>query len=221
MGDEVQPGFGAGLTAGQPAGEGVQPPAPAADASTPEPAYVTKDDLRQFQESLERRLQSLTDRQENRLKTEVTKRLGEYERRFAAIGQPMPDDVRQQVIRDTVLSYDEEDAPQAAQPAAVNPLVEYVNRKAQAYQQAAGVQLEQTDPEYRSVKFQTQDPDEFLTTWEAAVKAKAERVRLAQGAGSAAHAPMLGQGAAGANPIQNITDPRELIKLGLQQRGKK
>lgn len=203
--------FGEGLVAGQPSDEGVQQQP---DAAEPKHEYVTKDELIQMQEALERRLQSLSDKQESRLKKEVDLELKKIEARYSALGQQVPPDVRQKVINDKVLSFTE-DEPQAAQPG-LSPeqafLIERTNARGQAIVDKYGVDLDESD--LAKVK-RDGDPFEYLETLEAACAAKAEKL-----AGSAGHAPMMVQGRASGTRIDNINDPRELIRMGLNKQGR-
>lgn len=222
MTDEPQIGFGEGLVAGDPQpGEGVQNDAAAPD----KPVYVTQaelsriqEELRHAQNKLERDMRRMYDKKDTRLKEEVDAKLKDLEARYAAIGQTMPDGVRQKAIDETVLSYAGEDTgePQAAEPS--DPLVAYVNRKARAIQDKAGVQMEQGDPEYRSIRFDSPDPDEFIDSWTAAVTAKAARLSLQQNVSPAARAPMVGGGApAGGDLLTEYNRRKQGLRPGSEE----
>lgn len=188
---------------------------PAVEPGAPEtPQFVTMDLLRQAlteqTEKLERRLQSLTDKQENRLKGEVDKRVKAMERNYQALGMSVPAEARQRIIDETVLSYLDDEQPQASQPAAPSKeLVAYVNRKAQKIAEKAGVVLGPGDPEFSQVNQATADPDEYLESWERAVTSKAERLRGGQPPNQpttpqhnpAARAPIAGSGTPGGQDL--------------------
>lgn len=203
--------FGEDLVQGQASGESV----PQVDAAEPKPEFVTKNELREMQEALERRLQSLTDKQESRLKKEVDLELKKLEGRYAALGQQVPPEVRQRVINDKALSFTDDD-PQAAQPG-LSPemaaLLERTNTRGRAIVEKYGVTLD--DADLAQIK-RDGDPFEYLESLEAVCKAKAE-----QQAGGAGHAPMLVQGRPTGTRIDNINDPRELIRMGLNKQGRK
>ena len=172
---EQTTGFGSQQEAGQPSGT-LQP-----EQGAPEPQFVTIDLLRQALDEqasrIERRLQSMTDKQENRLKKEVDGKIAALEENYRALGLTVPAEARQRVIDDTVLSYLDKDQP-ASQPLAPSPeLVAYVNRKAQKIAEKAGVSLAPGDPEFAQVNQQTADPDEYLESWERAVTSKANRLQ--------------------------------------------
>lgn len=207
MTDEVQ-GFG---TPQEPAAsESIQP-----DAGAPEtPQVVTMDLLRGVLDErftqLERRLQSLTDKQENRLKKEVDGKVARLEEKYRALGLQMPEGARQRVIDDTVLSFLDNDEQPASQPGAPSPeLVAYVNKRATKIAEQAGAFVSPGDPEFTLVNQATADPDEYLESWQRAVTSKANRLR---GAGQpaqnqpttpsvtpAARVPMAGGGPSGSS----------------------
>ncbi len=172
MTDQVQPTFGAEQVEGQPSVESVQPDAPAQTPAN----YVTKDDLRTLQDALERRIQSLTDRQESRLKKQVDEKLGAIQKRYDAIGAKVPDSVRQRVIDEAVLAHEEDVQPEPAQ-AQPDDLRQKVFNRANQLVQKHGVSLEPSDPEYREIKSTSPDPFEFLDSVEAAAIKKAGRLQ--------------------------------------------
>ncbi len=211
MTDQVT-GFGAQQEAGQPSETlHVEP-------GTPDtPQLVTLDLLRQALDEqanrLERRLQSITDKQENRLKKEVDKKVAALESNYQALGLQVPDAARQRVIDDTVLSF-LDDGPGAAQPAAPSPeLVALVNRQAQEIAEEAGVTLGPGDPEFAQVNQSTPDPNTYLKSWRKAVASKSNRLKGATAppaaqiqptqppSNPAARVPMAGSGAAGGGDL--------------------
>lgn len=178
------------------------PPAQSGDATqqpqTPKP--LTADDLAatlsEFESKLERRLQSLNAKQENRIKKEFDTRMQAIEANYAALGMQVPDSVRQK-LADDLIQANQGEPQQAAQPApadANNPVLARAHKIAR---ETCGGLLP-TDPEYKLINQDTPDPFDFVESVKAAATAKAarlatERQQRAGPPGSAA--PMSVQGA--------------------------
>ncbi len=194
--DEFNGGFLSGeQDAGQQPVEDIQSGVPPAEA----PQFVTVDLLEQALEKLERKIQSMSDKKGDRLRKEVEKRLAELQERYAAVGMQMPDEVKQRVVNDLLLSEREDIEDEGATPA-FDPLVEAVNRRALEIDKKYGVYLEEGDPEIAMINTRTTDPIEYLESREAAVKKKAERLGKAKSQTPqgtplvSARAPVIGQG---------------------------
>jgi hypothetical protein len=165
-------------------------------------------DLEALGERLERRLQSLTDKQENRIKKEVDEKLEMAAAYFAQLGQPMPAEVRQQVINDTILSR-LGDSKQAASPEPSPEDIRYANNMRKRLERTLGVQLTESDPEWREVRWEARTPDEHVDSYEEALKKKAARLQPQSTAPGAppqpARAPMVGNApAAGGDKITQL-----------------
>jgi hypothetical protein len=197
--DSIDNSFGSGLAEEQLPDETIQ-----ADGALPEsqPQYVTEDILEhvldQFSEKLTRKIQSMTDKKSDRIKKELEKKLQEKAEIYAALGLQMPEHIKQQEIERYLQSIqDQPEADEGAAPIIPDPIVEAVNRRAALIEKRYGVTLNEDDPEIKLVNFRTLDPMEYLESREAAVKAKAARLKGAgQGAPSvpAARSPAIGQG---------------------------
>lgn len=103
-------------------------------------------------------------------------------------------------------------AKTAPQPEAAQETLDPVSAEALGMMQAAGVTIEDDDPEFGQI-VQT-SPYAFLKSVEAAIAAKQERLALPP-AGRVAGVPGAA-GVASSNPIANITDPGQLLRLGLK-----
>lgn len=180
--------------------EGTPPAQSGNAAQQPQTAQpLTADDLAaklsELESKLERRLQSLTAKQENRIKQAYDARMTELENRYQAMGIPMPESMKQEVANQVAREY--QDAPgQAAQPApadADNPVLARAHKIAR--ETCGGIAP--TDPEYALIDQRTADPIDFIESVKTAASAKAtrlaaERQQRAGPPGSAA--PMSVQG---------------------------
>lgn len=168
-----------------------------------------------------RKAQGYTDKNLQR----VQARLNEVEAAYKLVrGSGLSDQEREQVQAKLLAELPAEGASAAAavpvqdagrqaqaQPAqpAQQDLTEWANAQAEAIFKAAGVEVEGDDPEAKLVDMTS--PQSFVETLKTATAAKQARVRQAAGA----RIPTLLAGGMRANPIQDINDPMELIKMGL------
>lgn len=195
------------------------------------PQYATRADLEALFERMERRLQSVSDKQENRLKREFDKRLAERQQAYAAMGISMPESEKT-AIAQAVLNSTSVDGPRPgqAEPSQTPPEVAAVNRMKDNILAKAGVAFEDiTSEELRSLRT-TGDPEDYLDDVRRVAAAAAERKRgQAQRPLSQAAAPMMGGGTASGDRLTEITQRMqelqrspgknrdELRKLGKEQ----
>lgn len=200
------------------------------ETETPQPKYVTEDQIQQLQDNLsnqiERLVQSRTDKAEDR----ITRRIEEQVRiaqmaydQVAKLGPNVPPEVRQAIAKRVL---DEEGYQQIPAQGDVESrrVIEDTNRKAAEIDTIMGVTLEEGDPELEMLK-QT-SPKEYLKSRMAAVTKKAERINQQQPSvqqpvaapaapvkqtGSPARAPVIGAGQALGNRAEEIA--RKLNEL--------
>lgn len=102
--------------------------------------------------------------------------------------------------------------PSPARPAQAQPKesgeAHPVLQVAAAMMEEAGIQIEETDPEFATIDLKTTSPRQFLKTVEAAIEAKQQRL---QSAGSPARMPTLAGGGSGAGGKEAIL--QELDRL--------
>ncbi len=218
---------------GQPAPESQEQAQPQGAAQS----YITMTDaekiIEQVVEKALRRVQSLTDRTESRLKSEIESRqkaIDQALNELRSAGMTIPESAergaKERVVQEALLQASgkqETAVPNAPSPEIVN----YVNARADQMFREAGVTVEENDPEASGIDFTS--PESFLTTLKAAVQMKSERMK---GTGQvqppaqeqaqvnpAARMPSLTGGGMRANPMDQITDPTELIRMGLRKLG--
>lgn len=202
MSDQNLGALGADLEAGQTPDASGQPPAQQPQDA---PKPLTTDDLtaqlaefrKDFETQMERRLQSVTAKQENRIKKEFDARMQSIEAGYAAVGMQVPDSVRQQVANDVIAAANDQgkDTQQAAQPAPDGPQDPVLSEAHRIARDTCGGLLT-SDPEYQQINTRTQSAYEFLKSVEQAAQAKAQRMRQQQAGPAGSAAPMAVQGQA-------------------------
>lgn len=210
-------------------------PAQASDEAIPEGGAgqekpLTLSDLAALEQRLERRLQSLTDKQESRLKKQFEDAIAERQRKYAEVGMTMPD-AEKVTIAQRIIDASTEDGQQPGQAApsgaAVNP--EAVNALAQSILRKAGVGWADVNPQDLASIRTSGDPDDYLEDVKRVAQAAAARKGQPAQPASIAAAPVIGGGQAGGDRLNEITqrmeqlqrnpvhNRAELIKLGKEQ----
>lgn len=160
---------------GVPQSEGV----PQEQVQPGQPQYVTREDLLAAVQELSgqiRGLQSLTMKQENKLRKEIDTKMRDLESMYQELGQPVPEDMREAVTQDVVLS--RLGSGNASQPDAPSPeQIQYAVNMRTRLERVYGVQLTPQDPEYQQVQWIADTPDQHIDSYEENLKRKAARVR--------------------------------------------
>lgn len=158
--------------------EGGQPPEPKQEP----PKYVTEDRFAEFEDKLMRTVQSLTDKQESRIKKELASRLDEVKANIAearAAGYNVPPEIEREMTaeayRDVLTKVNQN---KAAQPPASRPQprpedVEKVDIGIAKLVAKYGFKLNADDKEVSLLDSVTLDPDVYLASFEKAMQAKA------------------------------------------------
>ena len=192
MDEQYQGGFNPDPVQGQVSGEAIGNDG----AGNEQPKYLTPADLAAFEQKIERRLQSLNDKQQNRLEKVVNERIGQMEARYQQVGQKLPDHVRQRIIDDAISNYSEDgEQPAQGAPSRVPPDVETVNRQAADILKGAGISWDDmTMREVNSLKQTT--PEAYLESVRQAAASAVKRLGVAapQQQPNLAAAPAIGAG---------------------------
>lgn len=233
--------------AGQPSDaadqEQVQPASQSGDGLDPgqqegtEPTYITTQELddrlgkglderfSSFEDTVARQIQSLSDKAESRITKQVNEQLGQLDTQYAdlkAAGIPVTDEMlknaKAKVVQDSLAAQASEGGDGKEPVPTDDPVNDFINARTQQLYQEYGHVIERDDPEAKGID-QT-DPWKFLNTLEVQLQAKKERVGDApeKEANPPATMPALGTGGGIANPISNITDPDELLKMAVKKR---
>jgi len=175
------------------------------------PEYITREEverlLKDAVEPFSRSIQSLRDKQTAQ-NANVKAKMDEMLKTYTAITGKAPGQDEQ------ARAQAEAERQVLSQPAAKNAAVlteEQVNAKTAELYRTAGVSVDEDDPEAKIVDMSS--PEKFLATLQAALDAKRARVQ-APTRNPVTAAPILGTGGGASNPIRNITDPTELLKIG-------
>lgn len=217
--------------------------APEKETPTPEPKYMTEDQVRALlaaqKEELERTLQSRTDKLSSRIEKQVQTQLKQVEEQFKVFesaGQVITPEVKERIRQKVMLdayAKGEEETPAALTPipspeegrggqeAKVHPVLE------QSFQIFRGLGLDPntiSDEAAGLIDQETKDAETFLKSVRKAAAFEYSRVNAAtsenggggNGANSAARVAGFGSvGARRGNPIEHITDPGELFRMAL------
>lgn len=220
---------------GQPQGA---PQAPAAGAP-PEP--LTKADLEafktEFRKDLLNVIRSQTGEAESKIKREVEAKLSQVETNFRAMkeaGIPVTDRdlevARSQAISEAAKTLSVTDGgaqtPQSATPDPTDdPLVKQTNEAMFALQKQYGYRITASDPEFDEIPWSGSKPEDFLTAYEAKlveINTRLGRPLPRKSVNPTARiAPPPGGAPAPENPIANITNPGDLIQMGLEEMRKR
>ena len=233
--------------AGQPSDaadqEQVQPASQSGEEQEPgqqegtEPTYITTQELddrlgkglderfSSFEDTVARQIQSLSDKSESRITKQVNEQLGQLDKQYAdleAAGIPVTDEMlknaKAKVVQDSLAAQVSEggDGKEAVTPD--DPVNAFINARTQQLYQEYGLVVELDDPEAKGID--QSDPWKFLNTLEVQLQAKKERVGDVpdKEVNPAATMPALGTSGGIANPISNITDPDELLKMAVKKR---
>lgn len=195
--------------------------------------FVTKAELDEFRRSL----QSSTDKSIAAVKREVANQIKQIEQAYASAGIEITDEakakIKQKAIENVLLSPDDEkqspapsteNAPGQARPAETQERMDPVTAEAHSYLQAAGVSIDESDPEYKLIE-QT-SPGKFLRSVQAAINAKRERIGEPlfdfdemKPAGTTPRLPtnIGGKGTYNANRIADIKDPEQLLSMAFSK----
>ena len=236
-----------GQEAGQPSTPADQAPVPPASQSGEgqepgqpegtEPTYITTQELDErlgkglderlssFEDTVARQIQSLSDKAESRITKQVNEQLGQLDAQYAdlkAAGIPVTDEMLQnakaKVVQESLAVQASEggDGKETVPPA--DPINDFINARTQQLYQEYGLVVELDDPESKAID--QSDPWKFLNTLEAQLQVKRERVgpEPDKAANPPATMPALGTGGGIANPISNINDPDELLKMAVNKR---
>ena len=209
-----------------------------------EPTYITTQELDErlgkglderlssFEDTVARQIQSLSDKAESRITKQVKDQLGQLDTQYQelkAAGIPVTDEMLQnakaKVVHESLSAQGVLAAAAAAEGGdgkeavpSGDPINEFINARTQQLYQEYGLVIEQSDEESKAID--QSDPWKFLNTLEVQLQAKKERVGDVPEnvANPAATMPALGTGGGIANPISNITDPDELLKMAVNKR---
>lgn len=181
------------------------------------PQYLTAKDLAAFEENLaqklrddiRRDLQSLTDKQENRLKKKFEEELNKRRASYAEIGKEMPPHEEQMIAQRVIDSFSGDGRKPAQAAPSQGGLVDYVNNRATKILDKAGVKWEDaTEAELRMLNTDAPDPDQYLASVQKVARLVAERkgTAVTQPPPTAASAPSMGRGQpSGGNNIEKLT----------------
>jgi len=190
---------------------------------TPEPEYVTKQYLEEFEGRLKdslsknfRAVQGQTDRYQSEVKTQVSQveaQLKDLRDRGLDISDAQIKQISRDAAVDALLAGEQlptnGTVPGQETPAApANEPVDFaapVNDAAADMEKAAGVSLDEQDPELVEVNKFVEDPNplNYLKAYEQALQAKKERTSQAL---PARMAGLTTGGNAAANPLENLMD---------------
>ncbi len=188
MSDQIS--FNPDQVEAHPSGEAIQQ-----GGAGQEQPYVTRADLEAFEQKFERRLQSMTDKQESRLKKEFERQLNERQQAYAALGLTMPEDEKTAIARRVMDSV----SPDGKQPGQVAPSgaqsVDPITAAGMNIMKKAGVSWDDVTPEEQRTIRTDGDPDDYLDDIRRIAKTAAERKKGHQQARqNPAAAPALGGG---------------------------
>jgi len=220
-----------GQQAAQPAttSQGVQPPGQPLSPDVIQ--QVVEQSVERALSAYEKRQQSQRDKQEDR----INKRLKSYEDTFKSLsGQDLTPEQRQQLrtravdeVNGELKEMDKQEpsqtqaaqpAPKAEEPSAMEKLILKKFEK-------AGITIEDEDPEIELLKnLDPTDLDDLKEKIDLAIEQKKARLQAEPSEVSAAAAARVSaaagsQGLPG-NPIANISDPTELLTMGLTKKGR-
>lgn len=195
--------------------------------STETPEFVSKKDHDRELQNLERRLQGLVDRNTSRLDKRVSDAVGKIDQAIEAgkaVGiQYTPE--QEEAMRDRAVRQ-AMSAKETAQPSDKPTLsqgkgqpeehLDPFTQVARLLYQRSGVQLTPNDPEWSLVTTDAEDPDEYLDSVRASIKAY--KARLDKPKSQAAAPSTAGKGSSAAKP--NADDYRRDMK-NLEIRGNK
>ena len=205
-------------------GQAQEPTVPVVDGEAlpkeGEPKFVTPEELTDAMEQVYRKAQSLVDKTGDRFAQRVQE-LEAKRTEMAAKGQPVSDDAFNALIEQERMNELASTGEQAAQPGAGEQpdqaVIDETNRKADEIWKKHGLEdgIGDDDPEAGLLNHDT--PEMYLQTAEAAALVKANRLK-GDGVETdpdqvAARIPSLGGAGTQSNPIENITDPNELLAL--------
>lgn len=194
-----------------PAQEPGTPSVEVTQGTTPDqPKWITQEEAQKIAEAAAeaafRRAQGLNDKTASRINSQMAEMLKSYK---ALTGQEPDANIQarartqaEQMVR--------------SQPEGNNggQAVEDVNRKAAELYRTSGITLEEDDPEARTVD--QSSPEKFLSSLQAAIDAKRTRTSNNKPqTNPIGSAPILGNRGGPSNPIANINDPAELLRIGL------
>jgi hypothetical protein len=181
------------------------------------PQYLTAKDLAAFEENLaqklrddiRRDLQSLTDKQENRLKKKFEEELNKRQSAYTEMGVEMPAHEKQMIAQRVIDSFSADGKKPAQAAPSQGGLVEYVNNRANKILEKAGVKWDDaTEAELRMLNTDAPDPDQYLASVQKVARLVAERKGTAvpQPPPTAASAPSMGRGMpSGGNNVEKLT----------------
>ena len=204
-----------------------------------EPEFVTKEmftkTIEQIradtQEEVKRWTQSWSDKLESRVVKDVNERFAEVEQKFndmRAAGMPVTDEMlanaRQDIVQQALLQQASQGVDGGGQPDVMpitpeqKAVADFVNQRAAVISQEYGLELENGDPEAATID--QSDPWKFLSSYEAALKAKKDRTanNPPEEETAPAKTPGLVSGGTKTSPISHINNPSELIRQGLEKR---
>lgn len=181
-----------------------------------QPEYITREEAQRLvaeaAEQALRKAQSLNDKAQSK----VNARLDEILKSYSSLTGQQPD----QAMKDKALELARSQVQEPAQ-ASADPAGE-IERKTDELYKKHGLYVEENDPEAKGIDHSS--PERFLLTLETALVTKASRTKTAPAAiqeqpANLAALPALGATGVQVNPIQNINNPAELLRIGLS--GKK
>ena len=190
--------------------------------------YITRADfereLKRVREDASRIAQSFADKTDSRL-TKRMQELNDRRKELESQGQPVSDEafnrlVEEERLREIALG--DVLPAQGGRYELTEDDVKEVNQKVAKIWEEAGVEIEENDPEAEHLNYDT--PETFLATAKIAAQIKAERVNgqtetqsEETTASPAARIPTLGGQQKASNPIANITDPNELLRMAWEK----
>lgn len=209
------------LPPGGPAGPSDQAPAetPATEPTqaqpketSKEPDYVTKDDLKQFGDSLAKRINMASRDRTNKIETQVKAIVAQLEKAGAPPSPEVTQKLREQVAE--ALEDDGEPAPEApagATDKTDNPVFDWTM---EAYR-TEGIEILATDPEFAAIQAALSDPTGTMYKYQkvvmGAIETKRQRTTSRQ---ETADARVIGGGQPATS--QARLTPEQKLSLGLQ-----
>ena len=224
MSDQIS--FNPDQVAAQPSGEPIQ-----AGGVGQEQQYVTRADFDALRDEMKRTVQSMSDKQESRLRKEFERQLAERQKAYSELGMTMPEAEKTEIAR-RVMDSLPADGNRPGQGGPSQEQVESVNRQAADILKGAGISWDDmTLREVNSLKQTT--PEAYLESVRQAAASAAKRLGVAapQQPPNMATAPIIGSGAASGDRLTDITNRMielqkspvknavELRKLAKEQEG--
>lgn len=207
-----------------------EPKTDVASQKEEQPSGITREEVQALLDRQYRQLQSLVDKAEDRTVKRVQDRFAQLEdrrKKLEATGTRISDERFQQLKEEEAMKiFSEFDDDKDAQPFVDDGPTEAEKERVRLHTERiykdAGVTIEKEDPEAKELNFD--DPYYFLDSLRVAVQKKKARLEGQQKPEmspetAAARSPAVGGSGGRSDPLDGITDPKELYKRHFE-RGK-